>query len=378
MPDTATQPASVTAAQEEQAFVDSFAQKIEANEIPQDRGRAKAEREAAEAAKSNDDESTKTDETDKDDSGKPANEGTRTGSDDTPADEDEGTDNDDKPEGTVDADAEKSKDDDATDTDEDEEPDDAELAQEAAAALEKHGVKLKLEDLPKEAQPLVQQQLKLMQAGFTRALQEARAYREEEAQFRAERAFVDQNPALVIVELLQKGGADLEAKVNELLDGASTDVGKKALEVTTREARSEVLKSIAAESQKTQRLLDRADVITTYVKTACTKLNVPFDLVEELVASRLLEKPADARDLTETELDGIIGKVQRSISKRLGERKQQERKDAIKGRQQDRKTVSPAARSIPGTGTPAPTGAKAPQNDEEFASYMAGKLSGRR
>lgn len=368
-------PLSVIAAQEEESFVNSFTEKVINDELPQDRGRAKADREAAEAAGDDDEKPTKTTATDKPKTGKPDSEGTRTGSDEGTDDDDEGT-SDDKPEGTVDDGEGGTEDDD--DAGVEEEESDTELAQAAAAELEKHGVKLKLEDLPKEAQPLVEQQLKLMQAGLTRAMTEARSYRAEESQYRAERAFVEQNPALMIVELLQRGGAELESKVNELLDGAGTDVGKKALEVTTREARSEVLKSINAESEKTQRLLVRADVMENYVRTASTKLNIPFDLVEELVAARLMEKDPASRDLSETELDAIIGKVQKSIAKRMGEKKLSERQDAIRGRQQDKRTTSPAARAGAGGGAPSPTGAKAPKNDEEFATMMATKLGGGR
>lgn len=392
----ATQPQSVLDGREEMDFVANFSKKLADGETPTDRGRAKQERIRDVMTASDDGEDAgKASESKPKDKSKPDNskpEGTR---DDEPGDDPE--DDDDKDDDTengaaaddVDEDepGDEPKDDeddvddddeDDVDEDDDEAPSETDLAKEAQASLEKHGLKVRLADLPAEARPLVQKTLDHARSVVSRAMAEHTAFRTEKQQFEAEMAFKRAHPALFIAELLEgENGEEIEAKVNELLRGANTDTTKNALAITIRDKRKEVLEGIQSAAARTEKQLQRADAIDAYVRTASTKLGLDYDLVVESVLVKLADKPDDARDLTQQELDAIIGRHQRAKQKLVGEKRQKDRKTEIQGRVRDRKTTSPAAKAGSGN-TPAPTGKKPPTNDNEFIEHMGEKLAGSR
>lgn len=373
-------PEKQTEIQQEAAFVDSFSTRLEKGEVGVDRGRVKLEREAAgdppakpaaEAeGKTTPDGAEDTaaagtsSETGK--SGEPANasdetEGAKSDTTDTGKEPAEG-------EGEAKPDAEKPKEGEKEDEDE---PEETELAKEARAELAKYGLTVKLEDLPKEAQAIVKTKLSNMEAAFSRAMMDARSYRKEEAPLKAELQFLRDNKALAIVELIQQH-PELEEEINTLLTEATTDTGKKALEITTRDKRASVLKGIEDQAAAVERVEQRADAISTYVKTACTKLNLPLDIVVAAVVNRLNEKPEDKRDLTDEEIDAIIGRQQLILKRHMGERTAKTRKEEIQGRKEDRKTTSPAAKATPSAGV-TPVAKPAPKTDEEFVEQFVAR-----
>ncbi len=218
-----------TAIDAEADFVSQFAGKLEKGEAGVDRGRVKAEREQKESA-ADEGSPAKPAVAEKEKStaapkagtvveGTPSKEAAPSGGseaapagDDAKGDAPENGDkkpaDDKKPEGDADevaADADekgKEKEEEPVDI---EDLDDSELAQEAKAQLEKHGLKMTLDDLPKEARPLVQKVLDGMKAGYTRAMMEQRAYRKEETQFQAARAYSQEHPEMFIFDLLHSG-----------------------------------------------------------------------------------------------------------------------------------------------------------------------------
>lgn len=400
---------SSTAAQEnnkaEAAFVDSFASRIAAGEVGVDRGRAKADREAAAPAapaKPADSEKGKTTATAE--AGTPATDTStkkaapsgepEPGSDDDAAKKtakpDTGTDHGaagDEVDGEPGQGTDKGKqgageeqvDDEieATVTD-DRDVDDLtenELALEARAQLKKHGLTVTMDDLPPEARPLVKAKFDGMTAAFTRAMMDQREYRKEETQFRAERAFVEAHPDLMIAEMIAKDPSLID-KIQARIDEAGTDTGKKAQEVVIRDERRSAVETIEKQNAAIERVNQRADAIDSYVRTACTKMNLPYDIVVDAVVNKLNDKPDDARDLTNQEIDAVIGRQQRILAKHVGERRLTQRQEEIQGRKGDKKTVSPAAKSVPDSTPAAPGGKKAPKNDAEFADYFVAKHSG--
>lgn len=406
MPPTATTDKPITDNQAEAAFVESFSAKLADGTVGVDRGRAKTDREAQEEKK--DVVAPKAKES-KESKGAPAAAlDADTEADDTPADEitpdgsEADPDDPDAEKDDADTDINPDKDDAAADTDgkpdddvddeetpadvvdpvDDEETPEAELAKEARAELAKHGLKMTLDDLPKEARPMVKAKLDNMTAGYTRAMKEARAYRKDEAQYRASRSFDAQHPDLRIMELIEAdrtarslyekehGKApeepDLLDRVQARINESETETGRTALSVVTKDKRADALKGIEANAIEADRVLQRADEMTTYVQTACTKLNLPFEIVVAAVVNKLNEKPGDTRDLSEDEMDAVIGQQQRILAKHLGVKKVAQRKEEIQGRAKDRKTVSPAAKAGTGGAPVAPAGKKLPRNDAEF------------
>jgi hypothetical protein len=351
MAETTTDTAPVNSVKAEEAFVAEFSGKLESGAVGTDRGRAKQERVAAaetpEKKKEEAPAKPAAGKTDKStESPKAGTEATDTSTEERaspgeskadPEDGDEAEDESDTGGDTADDDSEDKDDDDQADDEDEEKADDVEvdadapeeeLAREAREQLDKHGVNMTMDDLPKEARPLVQRKLAQMTAGYTRAMMEARAYRTEEAQFHAERRFIKENPDLFIFEMLQED-PELADRINKRVGEGETETGKEALKVITGKKREEALKAVQSVVQANERVNQRADEIEEYVRTACTKLNLPFDVVVETVVNKLNDKPDDQRNLSNQELDAIIGRHQRTFQQRDGDRKKTVRQQEI-------------------------------------------------
>lgn len=401
MAETLTAPAN--AIKEEADFIAELSGKLERGEVGVDRGRAKQERVAADEGKAGKkEEAAKPAESAK---GKPAasaksgtaaegttsEEGTpgkpkaepetedpekvtTTETGESPAEEPTTKEEPDKDSKGGEDDK---KDDDVKDLDDDiEDTPEAELAREAQTALEKYGLKMTMDDVPKEARPLVEKKLAHMTAAFTRAMMEQREYRKEEGPLKAERDFIKKNLDLFIYEQLQ-ADPSLADKINARVEEGGTETGKEALKVVTGNKRKEAFDAIQSAFNTQEQVLRRADEITTYVKQACLNLNLPFDTVVEAVVNRLHDKPDSDRNLTQQEMDAVIGKQQRIFAQRDGDRRREQKKSEIKGRAEDRKTVSPAAKASGGAGTIAPANKKAPKTDDEFVAHMEQKRGGK-
>ncbi|MDB4876452.1 MAG: hypothetical protein JWM41_2898 [Gemmatimonadetes bacterium] len=261
---------------------------------------------------------------------------------------------------------------------EEEEVDDETAADTAAAKdvqdrLVKAGLKLSLKDIPAEARPLVQKKLDHAQAAITRVLQEATAFRAEKQQFIADQKFRDAHPELVIAEMLAKN-PELSDKVNEHIEKLADPDKKKLFEITLREERKAAVDSVLAEARQSEVVMQRADEIEAYTRRACDKLGLPIGVVEQAIALEILNKPADARDLTEQELDTVITRQARLLKGHTRATNLGRAKEEIRARTRDRRTTTPAVRTGSGVAAPSPAGKVKPKNDAEFTAMMEAKL----
>ncbi len=254
--------------------------------------------------------------------------------------------------------------------DEEIEPTTDELAEEARAELVKHGLKMTMDDVPKEYRPLVKAKIDNAEIAVQRALNGARAYRKEEAQYRAARAFDEQRPALRVMELLHdkdgKLNEELYEQVNALMAEMETPSGKKLFVKDVRDERLAIQQAIEAQRTVIEQTESRGSEMVTYVARACARLGLPFMSTSKLVAAEVALREHPEQGLTDREIDAILGDVLRDRKKDLGEKKAADKKDAIRGRTLDKKTTTPAGKG--GSGAPAPAKKPMPKNDEEFTA----------
>lgn len=354
----------------ESDFVNSFAAKLDAADVPETAAPSKPATPAPTPAAADEEPDTKLvvddtpdDTPDDDAAAKGDEEPAKAAEKDTPAD---------KPEKK----GEEKKDDDppeATEEEKEEAAQDKAIADEVQASLEKHGLKVKLDDLPAEARPLVQKKLDHMQAVVTRALQEHRAYRKDEQEFRAEQRFREEHPELAVAEILA-AKPELIEKVQEWLDKTADPDKAKLFKIEVDDARKLGRDAIAADVAAKDHANQRADEIKTYTRRACANLNVPYDTVIKAVKLALLGKDTADGDLSQDELDAVIADEARIIKRHSAARVREDRKADIRARTKDRRESTPAVRVGSGAAAPAPSRKPAPKNDAEFTEQFLSKI----
>jgi hypothetical protein len=238
-------------------------------------------------------------------------------------DDDQGTESDDDEEGTEGG--EDDEDDSEENEDENEEgegdADDEESGEdpEFKAALARHGTELTLEDVPEKYRPVVEAKIKKLEAGFTRAMQEARAFRTEQAQLRTERRYLTENTDLAIVELLQHGGDELMKKVNARLakidpsidgnDEVSIADNKTVLDEVIKTRKQAASQAVRDELTDLESRYQRATEVETYANAAARKAGIAYSqAMEEVLAKRISDKPKEewAKGLTNEEIDDVV------------------------------------------------------------------------
>lgn len=279
----------------------------------------------------------------------------------TPKDDDEATPTD-QPAGPDD-DEEVIEDDEPTDTA-------VEVDEEFAAAAKQAKVALTLDDLPEEARPLVKKRIKELEAGFTRAMQDARSYRQDEAKFRSEEAFRTANPAEYVVDLLLSNPA-LGEQVNVLLDSITTDTAKQAHEIVVRDKRREATEATAAQLKAKDARAVRGLALQSYAETSAMKAGVPMELgVEASVIAHI----AEHGDITEQDIDTIVASKAREYSNHTRAIRREASKKYVTGKVKDR--ASAGLKVKPGSGiTPAPSAKPKPKSDAEFADAFVSKMA---
>lgn len=222
-------------------------------------------------------------------------------------------------------------DDDEEDEDEDDEPD-----EEFQAAVEKHKIPTKLEDLPEEARPFVQKKLKAMESGYTRAMQEARSYRQEKAAFDAERAYERDHRDQAIADalaadptLIDKVNAELERRKDPTY---ATAIAKDR-EVTKREAELTARETLAQQEARNA----RGEEIETYTRDAAKAAGVPFELIEPAVVLAITSNPG--KEFTEAQVDAIIAEKAKVYAKHVGAIKGAKTREYAKAKANDAKTA---------------------------------------
>ena len=245
---------------------------------------------------------------------------------------------------------------------------DEEIDEEFAAAATAAKVKLTVDDLPEEARPLVKKRIKELEAGFTKAMQDARSYRADEAKFRAEQKFQKENPAEFVADLLLQH-PELGDQVNAIIDGITTPATREAHSIVVEKRRADALTATQQQLKQQEVRVARGMELDSYSRTAALKAGVPFELgVETAVIAHITANG----DITERDIDTIVSAkkaeyerhvraVRREASKKYVDKKLESRKD------------TPVVK--PGSGNaPAPAAKARPKNDAEFTEQFAGKI----
>lgn len=200
-------------------------------------------------------------------------------------------------------------------------------------------IPMSVDDLPEAARPLVQKRLKEMEAGFTRAMQEQRAYRKQEAEFNAEKRFLADRPVDWIVDQFQKNPT-LLSQVQEELTRMEEPRYAEARRLN-RDADQKLAKIEAREEQEKHEALQtevqRLDTLTFEV--AKTE-GVPYDFVQdsiEALTHRLAK--AENRLPRADELTALIASKAQSYRRTVGAVRGAKTKDYAKMKAEQSKTA---------------------------------------
>jgi hypothetical protein len=255
------------------------------------------------------------------------------------------------------------------DDDEDVEKTDEELDAEFAAEASKQKIALTVDDLPEDARPVVKKRIKELEAGFTRAMQDARSYRKDEAVFRAEQKFQSENQAEYVADLLLKN-PKLGDAVNELLDGLTTPTARQALDVVVKDKRREAMAATETALKAQEVRVARGLELDSYTRTQAMKLGVPMELgVEASVIAHI----NDVGDITERDIDQIVAQKAREYENHTRAIRREASKKYVEGKIELRKTGGLKVK--PGSGNaPAPSGKPTPKNDKEFIDSFTAKM----
>lgn len=242
--------------------------------------------------------------------------------------------------------------------------------------LREHGLTAALDDLPPEAAAIVKARIEQMRAPFTRAMQEATAFRKEQATLKAELRFIKENPADAIVDMLRANptlGEAINAKLDEL------DPDKNPGHATVEEARKVVVErrkalAIEAEQREAQALEQseqRAEQVEAYARRTAGKLGVPYSLgVEPMIALHVREHG----DITREDIDRIVSQQARAYINTLREQKRNKAGQYVKDKLADRATAGLKVKPNVGL-APAPGKGPTPKNDSDFLAHAEGKLA---
>lgn len=222
-------------------------------------------------------------------------------------------------------------------------------------ALAKHKAP-RLEDLPEDARPIVEKRLKEMNAAFTRAQQEATAFRAEKAQYEAQRQYEEANPVDALVAKLLSSPRLLD-QVNEELTKLSEPVYAEA-KTRERDTNQKIARLEAEERRRQMEFLEtRASQVESYTESLAAAEGVPFALIEPLVASAVEKN----HRITDEEISAIVKQYAPIYRRSVGAHKREAKKTVTQQKVQDRKTaglvVKPGASSA---SAPAPSTKKLP------------------
>lgn len=240
------------------------------------------------------------------------------------------------------------------------------------AALRKHGAKAVLDLLPKGLRPVVEKRLKEMEAPYTRAMQEATAFRAERATLVAEKKFRDENQVDAVLELLL-ADPSLGEKVNARLDeiGEST-TNREAHDVVVQNKKAKALAAAEKETATADKQALRIQQVETYVRRESARLGIPLELgVEEAIALHI----TDRGDITREDIDRILSVKKKQADRLLRGAKRDRSRKYVDEKLKDRRTAGLKVKPNRGA-APAPGAKKTAKSDDEFLSEMDGKLAG--
>lgn len=313
-----------------------------------------------------------------------------TDSDTSADDRDGGTDDseedsseDDADEHTADDESEDS-DDDATDGDDDsdeaeeddesaeseDDDDDTAISEDFREVAERSDIPTTLDDVKDPAgRRLVAQKLRAMDAGYTQMAQKLTAFRKDEARLRAEEKFRTENPDLVIVEMLKKGGEELLKKVNarqeRLVDPDAEEVFDSLVEGRRAKATREVEATLSA----SDRLAERVGHVENLTWRLAAKANLPREYAERAIENAILRLPKGSRDLTDSQIAEIVQNEARVYTRHARAGQRERSREVVRERTANRKSASrPGSKTPASAASPKPGVRKEPKidyNDED-------------
>lgn len=262
--------------------------------------------------------------------------------DDEPPIVEEDADDDDE----VDEGASESDDDD--DTDEDAKP--AEPSAAMVAALKKYGVALDLTEVPEPARAPLIKKLAAMEAGYTKAMQDARSYRAEKAEFEAAKDYETKQTEKHIADLLDKDPTLLE-KVNAEVEKRTNPTYREALELQRQAAKDRASTDAQARAQQEADRDAQVAQLNSYVVSAVKNAKVPFALVEDaIVRADTAKYQAGNGFLTEAEIDAIVtAKAQvyhRGLSGAKGAERRKYVEDKLEDKRANKNTRKPSGSGV--------------------------------
>ena len=272
----------------------------------------------------------------------------------------------DQPETEVEESEEDAEAEEEAESEESEEEEGGEVSDELVDAAARHSVPLTLDDIKDEtARKVVKQKFADMDAGFTRVLQEARAYRTEQAEFRAEKKFATENPDLVVVELLRAGMKkdpqfvdNVQARLDKLEDGEAAEV----FESLVGKRREDAKKAVTSEMGDLDQRVERSVAIEKQAKTAAASLGLPWRFAERAVVAAI--KSAD-HPLTDAEVKAAIKAEYTEYDKDLRAMKRTASVDRVKGNTERRAAAPPAKRAPASSSSPRPGPPKKEKYDDD-------------
>lgn len=253
----------------------------------------------------------------------------------------------------ADADADPDADEEKDDDDKGEEKDESEFAKRAKDAK----LPTSVDDLPKEARPIVEARLKQMESGFTRLMQKQAEFREEQRTFRTEERYRETHQVEWLVQQLLKDPKleeQVAAELDKLREGDSPYL-REAAAVVAKDHRAKAAKEVVdqeAEERKEQERQDREDreqaewiaqrgsQVETIARKACSKFGIQFDRgVESAIAYEISE--SEQGDIDDARIREIVEDMaqERGRSKRAVLR--EERKREVQGKTEAARRASP-------------------------------------
>lgn len=215
---------------------------------------------------------------------------------------------------------------------------DEELDPEFQAAAARAKLPTSLEDIPEEARPLVKKRLKEVEAGFTRAMQDARQYRAEE-RFRRE------NPVDFIAEMLA-ADPELEERVSAELERRGDETYRESRKIITDKKREDVAKAIDQDARATEAREARIGEVETLTTKACEQFGIPFGrAVEAAIANAIIT--SETGDVSNKDITAIVKGIAKELGVEGRRRQTEEGKQRIIDKQKGR---AAAPRVRPGSG----------------------------
>ncbi len=281
-------------------------------------------------------------------------------------------------------DEDDSKPDDEAEEDEpEEETDDEELDPDFTKAASKYDIPISLDDvlakIPKEARAeartFIAQKIKGMDAGYTKAMQEARSYRKEKAQYDQEKSYREAAPDQWLADYIQQNPSVID-KVNAELEKRADPTYAEAHAKTRAAEKKEA--ELAQEKQEIEernqadaerRTDERIEHVTTYVEKSAKSNGVPVELVEEAIAAHIMQ--SEDNDITDAEIDQIITAKAKVLNRLTGAAKGAKTKEYAKDKARDAKDLPLKPRS---SSSPENTQAKKPANLEEAINWSLDKI----